>query len=215
MRDSATDTTAPRFCTAAASRIPSDAQISMCMDFEDVAIGPIADEQYLVPGRLDARGLSAFTTIEITTDAIATTHAYHYRPAPASVCNDVDPLCCYADLYIDFGELVFTSHAHLEYDHYFETTPITFVGAYFWGSLNFPYAVNDVTPALDTGHWNHVTIDGDVGAGQPLVITVDGVERTNTAGTNNLMAGIQGGVGTFCDDVTAAGYIDNLMFWGK
>jgi hypothetical protein len=214
--DGATDTTATRFCTAATARIPADAQISMCMDFDDVAVGVLADGTQLVAGsRVMARGRAAFTTIEITNDAIATTHAFRYRPAPSSVCDGPDPGCCYADLFIGFGDFVFTSHAHLEYDHYLETTPLTFIGAYFWGSLYFPYTQDFVSPALTTGHWYHVTIDGDVGASASLVITVDGVERPNVAGANDLSAGIEGAVGTFCDDVTASGYIDNVMFWGR
>ena len=202
-----------RFCAEATGRIPANALASMCMDFEDSALDPVANDTYFVPNRLFARGESTFTQLRIVTDAVATTRAFRYEPAATPSCASG---CCYSDLFISFGELTFLDRAHLEYDLYLSASPAgAWIGGLFWGSLNFPYTESFVMPSLELQRWSHVTIDGAVGTNQPLTMTVDGQVRTNAAGMNNLSDGIEGAIGTFCWGDPGSGYIDNIMFWGR
>lgn len=110
---------------------------------------------------------------------------------------------------------MFTDHAHLEYDIELDTLNGSWLGSMFWGSLNFPYTEGFVSPALATGGWHHVEIDGEVGNPHPLTVTIDGQVRPNAAGTNNLNAGITGSLGTFCSNAAGTGAIDNIMFWAR
>lgn len=201
------------FCTTA--DVPATATAVACEDFDARGTTNLRDGEYLVPGRLYARGTAGFADIEVT-GAPGGATAYHYQPAPSPVCTTGPPPCCYSDLFIDFPELVFTERAHLEYDHYLVSTPTNaWVGGMFWGGLNYPYNRASVTPALELGRWIHVAIDGTVGTAQPLTVTVDGVVRPNNAGTHDLGFGIQTAVGLYCWPTPGEGYIDNVLFWAR